>query len=199
MNQSTASHEVTWPFHPLLIVIAWLSSNRNKLFKNVIFGMSAAILVTIATKWTNQQPHMRSHDLIHPLLLVIVSLSLNRNKLFKNVIFGMSAGILVTIATEQKNQLETSNKVTWPYPPITTMFCFAILDLPMVRRRSDKNRFKTPYITTIISFYWYIYGSNVSVLCSIFYVAVYFILYFKLFIYLKYNKWFKCYCSTCSL
>ena len=137
------SHDL---IHPSLLVIVSLSSNRNKLFKNVIFGMSAAILVTIATEWTNQQPHMRSHDLIHPLLLVIVSLSSNRNKLLKNVIFGMSAAILVTIATKQK---EPIRNLKCGHMTLSTHHYY-------VRWRLDKNRFKTPYITTIISFYWYI-------------------------------------------
>ena len=77
--------------------------NRNNLLpyiiQNIMFGILAAILVTITTKRTNHKLHMRSHHLAHPLLpVIIVSLSSNRNKFFKNVIFGMSAAILVTMA-----------------------------------------------------------------------------------------------------
>ena len=71
--------------------------------------MLAAILVTIATKLTNQKPHMRSHDFAtYHYLLWFHHFKIDLD----NVIFGMLAIILVTMATEYKSQLETLDKVT---------------------------------------------------------------------------------------
>ena len=82
--------------------------------QNVIFGILAAILVTIATEWTNQKPHMGSLEFVtYHYLLWFHHFKIDLD----NVIFGMLAAILVTMATEWKEPIKNCK---WGHMTLST-------------------------------------------------------------------------------